>query len=66
LQAAFFVVYNIIYETPSERGEKGAMMPLIVLVGRSKSRTIILIEQLTPEFIRHGYRVATCYKLETK
>jgi len=35
------------------------MMPIISIVGRSKSGKTSLIEQLIPEFIKRGYRVAT-------
>ena len=35
------------------------MIPIISIVGRSKSGKTTLIEQLIPEFIRRGYRVAT-------
>jgi molybdopterin-guanine dinucleotide biosynthesis protein B len=35
------------------------MTPIIVIVGRSKSGKTSLIEQLIPEFIKRGYRVAT-------
>lgn len=35
------------------------MIPVISIVGRSKSGKTTLIERLIPEFIRRGYRVAT-------
>lgn len=35
------------------------MVPIISIVGRSKSGKTTLIEQLIPEFIKRGYRVAT-------
>jgi molybdopterin-guanine dinucleotide biosynthesis protein MobB len=35
------------------------MPPIICIVGRSKGGKTTLIEQLIPEFIRRGYRVAT-------
>ncbi len=35
------------------------MIPIISIVGRSKSGKTTLMEQLIPEFIRRGYRVAT-------
>lgn len=35
------------------------MIPIVCIVGRSKSGKTTLIEQLIPEFIRRGYRVAT-------
>jgi len=35
------------------------MIPIISIVGRSKSGKTTLIERLIPEFIRRGYRVAT-------
>jgi len=35
------------------------MIPIISIVGRSKSGKTTLIEQLIPEFNRRGYRVAT-------
>lgn len=35
------------------------MIPVIAIVGRSKSGKTTLIERLIPEFIRRGYRVAT-------
>lgn len=35
------------------------MIPIISIVGRSKSGKTTLIERLIPEFIKRGYRVAT-------
>jgi molybdopterin-guanine dinucleotide biosynthesis protein MobB len=35
------------------------MIPIIAIVGRSSSGKTTLMEQLIPEFIRRGYRVAT-------
>jgi molybdopterin-guanine dinucleotide biosynthesis protein B len=35
------------------------MIPIISIVGRSKSGKTTLIERLVPEFIQRGYRVAT-------
>jgi molybdopterin-guanine dinucleotide biosynthesis protein B len=35
------------------------MIPIISIVGRSKSGKTTLIEQLIPEFIKRGYRVGT-------
>ena len=35
------------------------MIPIIAIVGRSKSGKTALIERLIPEFIKRGYRVAT-------
>jgi molybdopterin-guanine dinucleotide biosynthesis protein MobB len=35
------------------------MIPIVSIVGRSKSGKTTLIEQLIPEFIKRGYRVAT-------
>jgi molybdopterin-guanine dinucleotide biosynthesis protein MobB len=35
------------------------MIPIVSIVGRSKSGKTTLIERLIPEFIKRGYRVAT-------
>jgi molybdopterin-guanine dinucleotide biosynthesis protein MobB len=35
------------------------MIPIVAIVGRSKSGKTTLIEKLIPEFVRRGYRVAT-------
>jgi molybdopterin-guanine dinucleotide biosynthesis protein MobB len=40
-------------------GEKRTMVPIISIVGRSKSGKTTLIERLIPEFMKRGYRVAT-------
>jgi molybdopterin-guanine dinucleotide biosynthesis protein B len=40
-------------------GEKRTMIPIISIVGRSKSGKTTLIEHLIPEFMERGYRVAT-------
>jgi molybdopterin-guanine dinucleotide biosynthesis protein MobB len=40
-------------------GEKRIMIPIISIVGRSKSGKTTLIERLIPEFMKRGYRVAT-------
>jgi len=39
--------------------EKRTMIPIISIVGRSKSGKTTLIERLIPEFMKRGYRVAT-------
>ena len=41
------------------------MIPIISIVGSSKSGKTTLIERLIPEFIRYVYRVAASLKLET-
>jgi molybdopterin-guanine dinucleotide biosynthesis protein B len=38
---------------------QNTMNPIIAIVGRSNSGKTALIEQLIPEFIKRGYRVAT-------